>query len=96
MLRKGSLLVVGGSLFQLYYSATLQLGVHGEALASLVSEPDGNTESIPPSNQKPASLLLDLGNVSQVTAPSVSEVPARKGTVGVGEKAAAQAQEGIA
>lgn len=67
-----------------------------EALASLVSEPVGNTESIPPSNQKPASLSLDLGNASRITAPSVSEVPARRGTVGVGEKAAAQAQEGIA
>lgn len=62
----------------------------GGALDFLVPEPAGNTESTPLSNVTPASLLLGSGCVSQVTAPFFSEVPAKKGTPGVEDKAAAQ------
>ena len=62
----------------------------GGALAFLVPEPAENTESTPLSNVTPASLLLGLGCISQVMAPFVSEVPAKKGTPGVEDKAAAQ------
>ena len=62
----------------------------GGALAFLVPEPAENAESTPLSNVTPASLLLGLGRISQVMAPFVSEVPAKKGTPGVEDKAAAQ------
>lgn len=85
--------MVVGSLFQFYYSTTLKLGVHRKALAFLVSAACGTTQCIPPNHLKPASLLLDSGSVSWVTAPSVSEVPARERHRRGGERRAAACHE---
>ena len=86
--------MVGRSLFQLYYLTTLKSAVHQGALSSLVSAACGSTESIPPNHLNPASLSLDPGSVSWVTAPSVSEVPARERHCGGGEKGTADGPGG--